>query len=87
MLALAKDGTNRGYKERHCSWVRPCPHDSGIEKRKWGRLARSQNICARILDGGSETNNDEVYDGISVLNVLVDVYRERVAHHGLKEEI
>ena len=57
------------------------------QEGKRGQLARSQNICARIFDGGSETNNDKVYDGISVLNVLVDVDSERVAHHWLKEQI
>lgn len=57
------------------------------ERRERGRLARGQNICARIFDGGSETNNDKVYDCISVLNVLVDVDRERAAHHGLEEQI
>ena len=39
------------------------------------------------FDGRSETNNDKVQDSISVLHVLVDVNRERVAHHGLEEEI
>lgn len=39
------------------------------------------------FDGGSETNNDKVYDGVSVLNILVDVYREGVTHHGLEEKI
>jgi len=29
------------------------------------------------FDGGSETNSDKVYDGIPVLDVLVDVDRER----------
>lgn len=40
-----------------------------------------------IFDGRSETNNDKVYSGLSVLNVLVDVYRERAAQHGLEEKI
>lgn len=44
-------------------------------------------IYAFVFDGGSETNNDKVCNSISVLNVLVDVYRERVTHHGLEKEI
>ena len=72
--------------ERRYSWVRPCPHDSGI-KRETETISSELGYMRSHFDGGSETNNDKVHESISVLNILVDVYRERVAHHGLEEKI
>ena len=78
--------THQGYMGRHYSWVRQYPHDSRI-KRETGTISPELEYMRSQFDGGSETNSDKVYDGVPVLNILVDVYRERVAHHGLKEEI
>ena len=52
-----------------------------------GTVSSDLEYMRSCFDGGSETNNDKVYDGISFLNVLVDVDRKRVTHHGLEEEI